>query len=134
MQATQIQQFSNITEVMLPADLDAVLRDRIAKWRKRSGNSYIKLERRLKAFVEEQYQQLQGAVLSDKALEHHLAMHCPKKSYLNQYANGHAMCYRYTNTLANFFGVNYSLSNFDPAQDLQRSLQLQDVARDQSAT
>lgn len=118
-----------IAEALTPAELDDVLRQRILKYTSRRSYSYSKLAERLAEFVREQYATAPGVDDTDAAVEHHLSMHCPKRSFLNQYAKGGAMCFRYINTVANFFDVQYTLSNFNPAADMQRQYELKERRR-----
>ena len=112
----------------LPCELDAVLNALIKDYTNKKGNTYASLAHEMKLFVETQYRDAYALIeegsIDEDQLEKHIEMHCPRRSYLHQYANGRPICFRYTNTIANFFDVEYTIRSFSPADDLVRQILL----------
>jgi hypothetical protein len=113
----------------LPAFIDEKLRRAIRDDVAQVGSTYAKLHARIDDFVHEQFKAkhwlVEKDVLTDSELEEQIKKHIPSKTYLHDYAQGGALCLRYTNTLANFFGVSYTIQMFNPSDDLVQSLNLQ---------
>jgi len=107
----------------IPSILDEMLYQEIEDYRSIKGNSYAKLSEELNIFVRQQFRDCwnlvdEGRVTADD-LEKQIRNQVPSDKYIRDYVNGRPICFRYTNTIANFFGVNYSVSNFDPAKDFK---------------
>lgn len=116
------------TEELLPASIDFQLHKEINNYISGHGKTYATLARDIDHFVRKQYTEMwnlvEDGVITQNQLEKHIKDHTPSRSYLHDYAKGRPICFRYTNTIANFFKVKYTIHNFDPSNDLQHSLQL----------
>ena len=110
----------------LPSHVDAILQQKIRSYLD-EGGTYSKLAQEMDAYVRKQYKDawdlVEDQLISEAQLEQHIKNHCPKRSYINDYARGRPICFRYTNTIANFFNVQYKIRNFDPAEDLAYSIE-----------
>ncbi|MGH1485419.1 MAG: hypothetical protein ACRBCI_04310 [Cellvibrionaceae bacterium] len=113
----------------LPAFIDETLRRAIRDDVAQVGSTYAKLHGRIDQFVHDLFQSkqwlIEREVLTESELEEQIKKHVPSKTYLHDYAQGGALCLRYTNTLANFFGISYTIQRFNPSDDLVQSLNLQ---------
>lgn len=110
----------------LPATLDMALRSQIYNYLDEEKNTFSTLARDIDQYVRDQYKSswelVESGMITEEQLLDHISSHCPKRTYLHNYAKGGAMCFRYTNSLANYFGISYRLSSFNPAQDLELSI------------
>ena len=81
-------------------------------------HSWRKLAAAVNSFVRGQFKPAYRLVAEGKIepeeLEAEIKSYLPSRSYIEAYAKGTAICYRYTNTLANFFQQRYVFENFDP--------------------
>ncbi|GAB1259153.1 hypothetical protein [Aurantivibrio plasticivorans] len=99
-----------------PFALDKTLYHAIAVYLE--TGTWRQLSSEIKDFVRSQYVDAFELVtkgdITPKQLEDEIASHIPSRSYIEQYSKGRAVCYRYLNTLANFFEHKYTLSNHNP--------------------
>lgn len=104
------------THVQSVYELDKVLSALIHEYVKE--HSWRKLAAEVNSFVHDQYKPAYRLVTEGKitpdALEAEIKSYRPSRSYIEAFSKGTAICYRYTNTLANFFRQRYSFKNFDP--------------------
>ncbi|GEM_PF-2963579 len=116
------------SDEILPAHIDFQLHEAIESYISHQGNTYATLARDIDHFVRDQYKEMWYLVeegeMTQHQLEKHMKDHTPSRSYLYDYAKGRPICFRYTNTIANFFEVKYKIYNFDPSKDLHASLEL----------
>lgn len=123
----QVVSLAHSTE-FLPADIDFQLHKAINNYTAKSGQTYATLARDIDEFVRHQYKGMwylvEDGSITQNQLEKHIKDHTPSRSYLHDYAKGRPICFRYTNTIANFFNVKYTIHNFDPSQDLKLFLDL----------
>lgn len=114
---------------LLPTHIDSQLHQMIQSYLSKRGHTYATLARDIDDFVRAQYKEAWHLVeygeITQHELEKHIKDHIPSRSYLHDYAGGRPICFRYTNTIANFFDVKYRIYNFDPSQDLKEFLNLQ---------
>ena len=113
----------NITRLLptptTPSELDKLLykqiQDYVAK------HSWRSLAAEVKSFVNNQYKSAYGLVadgtISPDELEREIKSQIPSRTYIEEYSKGRPICYRYTNTLANFFNQEYVLSNHDACEE-----------------
>ena len=117
---------SQAQSIYLPAKLDRQLRAEIFDYLEVDEHSFSTLARDIDQYVRHQYRDawelIEDGCLKEEQLHEHIAAHCPKVEYLMDYAKGGAMCFRYTNSVANFFGIRYRLSSFNPADDLGEAI------------
>ncbi len=114
--------FDNSNVATLPSrvqsvyDLDKTLSKQILDYV--NAHSWRKLARDVSAYVRAQYKPAYRLVaegsISPDALEGEIKSYLPSRSYIEAFAKGRPICYRYTNTLANFFHQPYEFKNFDP--------------------
>lgn len=101
-----------------PRELDKVLHLRIQQYLEL--NSRRQLAAAVKEFVQNQfkpaYRLVSEGEITPEEFETEMKSHIPSKTYIEDYAKGRPICYRYTNTLANFFQQDYVLHNHDPCQ------------------
>lgn len=113
----------------MPSVLDRVLHREIEGYRQKPGNSYTKLSEELNQFVRSQYTDCWNFVeigrVSSEELEKNIRYQVPSEKYIRDYCNGRPICFRYTNTIANFFGLEYQIRNFNPAKDFEIASALQ---------
>ncbi|MBX2808132.1 MAG: hypothetical protein KTR20_05815 [Cellvibrionaceae bacterium] len=118
----------SLEDKSLPCDVDSQLHKVIIKYLSVDGRSYSTLARDIDRFVRNQYEWIWNLVeegkITQAQLEKHMKDHTPSRSYLHDYVKGRPICFRYTNTIANFFNINYSISNFNPPEDLQALLKM----------
>ncbi|GAB1264951.1 hypothetical protein NBRC116493_21490 [Aurantivibrio infirmus] len=99
-------------------------------------NSWRQLAEQVKVFVRNQYKPAYSLVsegkLSPDALEKEIKSHIPSRTYIEEYANGRPICYRYTNTLANFFKQEYVLKNHDSCTEFLKKLK--ELDKEKAAT
>ncbi len=111
-----------------PSEVDYEIHRTIKNYISVKGKTYSTLARDIDEYVRRQYKDIWNLVeegkLTQARLEKHIKEHTPSRSYLYDYANGRSICFRYTNTIANFFEVDYSITNFNPSEDLDKSLEL----------
>ena len=102
-----------------PSQLDKILYRKIEAYLRE--HSWRQLAEEVKQFVQEQYKPAyrlvsEGQIEPDE-LEREIKSQIPSRAYIEQYSKGRPICYRYTNTLANFFDQKYILENHDPCQE-----------------
>lgn len=102
-----------------PSELDKVLYLKIEDYL--NEKSWRQLAKEVKDFVQTQYKSAYGLVAEGKItpdeLDKEIKSQIPSRAYIEQYVKGRPICYRYTNTLANFFGQQYVLSNHNPMEE-----------------
>jgi len=107
-----------------PSELDKSLYAQIKTYVEK--NSWRQLAVQIKTFVREQYKPAYSLVsegrLSPDALEKEIKSHIPSRTYIEEYASGRPICYRYTNSLANFFKQEYTLKNHDSCEEFLKKL------------
>jgi hypothetical protein len=83
-------------------------------------NSFVKLEAALTQMVYSQFEAhyQQASEVEKLAIRKQIERYVPNRQKLKAYLDGHPICYRCTNTLANFFQVPYVLINHDPTRDI----------------
>ena len=114
---------TNIThlysEPTSPTELDAVLYQQITKYVDK--HSWRQLAREIKEFVNDQYKpafaRVADGTITPEELEKEIKSYVPSRAYIEDYVKGRPICYRYTNTLANFFRQSYVLKNHDPCSE-----------------
>ncbi|WP_020408957.1 hypothetical protein [Hahella ganghwensis] len=103
------------------AELDQALHSYIEQYTKRK--SFRTLTAEIKKFVIDQFEE---SDLKDRCTaEEYQAFikECtPSRAYLQQYVDGRAICFRYTNTLANFFNVRFTIASYNPAVDARQRI------------
>ncbi|GLS25598.1 hypothetical protein [Marinibactrum halimedae] len=109
-----------------PAQLDHTLQKLIADYVK--VYSWRDLAEHVAASVRRQYAQgeylVEEGLISSCELEAHMKSQIPSRKYLQDFAKGRPICWRYTNTIANFFGHQYVARNYNPQNDLYERLRL----------
>lgn len=104
-----------------PYELDKLLQKQINE-----QGSRRQLHAYLVDYVEQQYSQAQvlldKGTISPQQLDSHKQKHTPSRTYLDHFANGQPICFRYTNTIANALDTEYYLTNFDPAEELLKAV------------
>ncbi|WNO08394.1 hypothetical protein [Teredinibacter sp. KSP-S5-2] len=104
-----------------PYELDKLLQKQINE-----QSSRRQLHAYLVDYVEQQYNHAQVLVakgtISQQQLDSHKLKHTPSRAYLDNFANGQPICFRYTNTIANALDTEYYLTNFDPAEELLKTV------------
>lgn len=112
------------TAAASPSELDKSLYAQINAYVEK--NSWRQLAGQVKTFVREQYKPAYSLVsegkLSPDALEKEIKSHIPSRTYIEEYASGRPICYRYTNSLANFFKQEYVLKNHDSCEEFLKKL------------
>lgn len=102
-----------------PSELDKILHERIQCYLK--NHSWRQLAAAVKEFVQEQFKAADRLVLNgvvtQEQLDSEIKSHIPSRTYIEDYAKGRPICYRYTNTLANFFEQKYTLRNHNPCHE-----------------
>ena len=102
-----------------PSELDATLYKQIQVYVKK--HSWRHLANEVKRFVNELYKPAFGLVadgtISPDSLEKEIKAQIPSRTYLEDYLKGRPICYRYTNTLANFFKQEYVLRKHNPCDE-----------------
>lgn len=110
-----------------PTELDQRLRFEAIRLHK-SGLSWRQMARDVEASVKarfsDSYQLVSEGKLTTSQLDKAMKPHIPSHTYIQEFCKGRAVCYRYTNTLANFLGVNYTLSNFDPCEEYAKTIKV----------
>ena len=108
----------------MPSLLDLEIIKAIHSYRKSEKNrSYASLATELGEYVRDlysnmsEYIKVKGIDLS--VLEKHISDQIPSETYIRDFCNGRSICFRYTNTLANFLGVKYEIRNYNPAKDFE---------------
>lgn len=113
---------SEIEKGISPIELDQVLRSKVRGYT--NHYSIKKLEQDIKDFVVAQYEELRPLILSkgvtEAEIDDQITLYTLSDSYIDMYASGKDICYRYINTLANFFDYVYFLYNFNPCEELMR--------------
>ena len=98
-----------------PHALDTYLHACIKKYA--LEHSMKKLADQVEIFVRNEfkpaYEKVATGEISPKILEDEIKSNIPSRPYIIQYSQGRPICLRYTNTLAKFFGVQYSIGNYD---------------------
>lgn len=107
------------THPSTPSELDALLYKKINEYVEQ--HSWRALAADVKAFVNHQYKAAYGLVadgtITPEDLEKEIKSQIPSRTYIEEYAKGRPICYRYTNTLANFFGQEYVLKNHNACDE-----------------
>ncbi len=102
-----------------PSELDKLLYKKIQDFV--AKNSWRSLATEVKSFVNNQYKSAYGLVadgtISPEELEKEIKSQIPSRTYIEEYSKGRPICYRYTNTLANFFNQEYVLKNHDACEE-----------------
>ena len=102
-----------------PSQLDKILYRKIESYLQQ--HSWRQLAEQVKQFVQEQYKPAYRLVSEGKIepdeLDREIKSQIPSRAYIEQYSKGRPICYRYTNTLANFFEQKYILENHNPCQE-----------------
>lgn len=107
-----------------PHQLDKSLYTKINRYVE--DHSWRHLAAEVKAFVHEQYTPAYSLVTEGRItateLEREIKSYIPSRTYIEDYAKGRPICYRYTNTLANFFQQRYALENHNPCDEFLMKL------------
>lgn len=107
-----------------PWELDKVLHVKIEQYLEE--HSWRRLAAEVKEFVQGQftpaYRLVSDGEITPEELEAEIKSHIPSRTYIEDYAKGRPICYRYTNTLANFFQQDYILKNHDPCRQFAHKL------------
>lgn len=115
-----------------PSELDRFLHHKIQQYLQ--THSWRQLAAAVKQFVQDQfkpaYRLVSDGEIRPEELEAEIKSHIPSRTYIEDYSKGRPICYRYTNTLANFFDQEYVLSNHDPCQ--QYVSKLEDITKQTS--
>ncbi|TQV81322.1 hypothetical protein FKG94_09530 [Exilibacterium tricleocarpae] len=102
-----------------PCQLDQALYVKIQRYVEEK--SWRQLAQNLEKMVRHQFAPALELVDSERMLieevERQIKLNVPSKKYIQDYVQGRPICYRYTNTLANFFAHEYSLRNHNPCDD-----------------
>ena len=121
-----LDDFGNTFE--MPSLLDQRLYQAIENYRNIPGNSWLSLARDVVSYVNKLYEPCWALVeagrLDKDTLERNIYDNTPSETYIRQFRGGRPICFRYTNTLANFFGLQYTINNFNPAKDFEVNLLL----------
>ena len=116
---------------LLPADLDLQIHTAIKHYLTAKNRTYSTLARDIDEFVRRQYKNkwdlVEEGKLTQAQLEKHMKDHTPSRSYLHDYVKGRPICFRYTNTIANFFNIKFIINNFAPPEDLQALLKINEA-------
>lgn len=131
MKQTKSTAANNVTRLRAtpstPSELDAQLYRRIQNYV--TENSWRQLASEVKRYVNDQYKSAYGLVadgtISPEDLEKEIKSQIPSRTYIEDYVNGRPICYRYTNTLANFFNQHYVLKNHNPCTEFLVKLNTQ---------
>ena len=112
----------------LPSHIDFELRKLISSYLSMKGQNSKTLHAEMDEYVREQFKPLERLVedgtLTKEELERSITSNRPSPDYLIKYKNGTPVCMRYTNTIAGYFGVSYTMSTYNPADDLLEELNL----------
>lgn len=107
-----------------PGELDAILHKMIERHLK--NHSWRELAASVKEFVQQQfkpaYRLVSDGAITPEQLESEIKSHIPSRTYIEDYSKGRPICYRYTNTLANFFAQEYALHNHNPCEEYLRKV------------
>jgi len=111
-------------ELQMPAYLDRMLFKKIEEFRRFRGNSYARLSEEINQYVRRLYTECWNLVdehddVTEEEIEKSIRSHVPSDRYISDYHRGRPICFRYLNTMANFFGLEYRISNFDPSKDFR---------------
>lgn len=102
-----------------PCQLDQALYVKIQRYVEET--SWRQLAQNLEKMVRRQFAPALELVDSERVLieevERQIKLNVPSKKYIQDYIQGRPICYRYTNTLANFFKHEYTLKNHNPCDD-----------------
>ncbi|GEM_PF-3338196 len=107
-----------------PFELEKMLHTHIMDYVNK--NSFVKLEASLTEMV---YQQFKGHYYSvddtqKEQIEAEIEQYIPDRTMIKQYIAGSSLSIQKINTIANFFGLNYSLTNHDPVTLYQQKRQV----------
>ena len=124
-----VQSHSSIKKMpILPSELDFILHQKIEAYRDKKGNSYRKLSEELYQYVRREHlylwERVEKGVLEEDDLLKLIKSRVPSDTYIRDFCNGRPICYRYTNTLACFFDVDYTFTKFEGAKDTEMQLSL----------
>ncbi len=113
-----------------PADIDFILRQEINRKIKQEKMKYDELAKIIANDVMQRFSKVhylvsQG-VLSQDAFDKLIEKNTPSRAYIGKYALGQSICIRYTNSIAMALGIDYTVTAYDPAQDVLRELELHD--------
>ena len=110
---SQLSVVSNIVDT--PHALDTRLHACIKRYT--AEHSMKKLAIEVEKFVRGEFRPAYNLVadgkLEPQALEDEIKSNIPSRTYIMDYANGRPICLRYTNTLAKFFDVKFSIGNYN---------------------
>ena len=114
------------SKIFTPADLDEFLHSKIVQYVK--VWSWSKLESEIASMIDRSFESARrlaedGHFDSDK-LETAIKNTKPSRTYLRDYVNGRSICMRYTNAIALFFKVEYTISQHDPCADFLQKIKI----------
>ena len=112
----------------LPCQLDAILNIKINEYLKESTLSDLarEIDEYTRSAYRNAWNDIETGRLTEKELDKHIRSHCPTRACLVDYTAGRPICFRHINTIANFFGVNFSIVNFNPSDELTTSLDMRE--------
>lgn len=114
---------------VLPAHIDFELRKHIALYISKPHQTASSLHKQMDAYVREQFRNAQSlvddGVITPEEFEKQITSNRPSPDYLVKYKNGTPICMRYTNTIANFFGISFTFNTYNPADDMLEGLSLE---------
>lgn len=107
-----------------PFELDTKLHNHIMDYVNK--NSFVKLEASLTEMVYQQFKEHYYSAddTEKEQIEAEIAQYIPDRILIKQYLAGSNLSIQKINTIANFFGLNYSLHNHDPVTLYQRKRQV----------
>lgn len=88
-------------------------------------NSFVKLEASLTEMVYQQFKEhyYNADNTEKKQIEAEIEQHLPNRISIKKYLAGNGISIQKINTIANFFGLDYSLCNHDPVALYQQKRQ-----------
>ena len=124
--ARKKEQRGKVRTSITPCQLDRALYVKIQAYVREY--SWRRLAEDIEKMVRRQFAPALDLVDSEKILieevERQIKLNVPSKKYIQDYIQGRPICYRYTNTLANFFAHEYVLRNHNPCDDYVARLTL----------
>jgi hypothetical protein len=81
-----------------------------------SNNSFVKLEASLTEMIYQQFKEhyFSADDTEKKRIEGEIEQYIPDRASIKRYLDGNGISIQKINTIANFFGLNYSVHNHDP--------------------
>ena len=121
-----VEAHSSENLTLLPCELDKELRHKMSAYllHNSSWNLALEIEEYIKITYKKAWSVVRRGRISERQLNKHIKNHCPSKTHLDDFVVGKPISFRYINTIANFFGVNYSINNFDPSNEFLTSIDL----------